>query len=143
MYMVFVSYKTGELSLLDPLVTALRQASIDVYIAEENPQPGRHLYDQKIIPGIKASDCMLVLLTPAAAKSQDVISEIGMALSLSKPIVVLLERGVQCPGPLAGKEVLDFDRQDSLSALQKACDCICDLAGGKEQTEAEIRRALW
>jgi len=103
MYQVFVSHKTDELPLLEGLVNALNQVGISVYIAERSPWPGNYLYDQKIIPAIATSDCMLVLLTSNSAYSPDVNQEIGIARSHTKPIVALVEKGVQIKGLLGGR----------------------------------------
>src|SRR3989339_768449 len=98
MYQVFVSHKTDELPVLEGLVNALNQVGIGVYIAERSPWPGNYLYDQKIIPAIATSDCMLVLLTSNSASSPDVNQEIGIAKSHNKPIVALVENDVQIKG---------------------------------------------
>lgn len=140
MYQVFVSHKTEELYLLEGLFRALNQVGIGVYIAERAPWPGVYLYDQKIIPAIASSDSVLVLVTSASAASPDVNQEIGIARSHSKPIVALVERGIQVKGVLVGREVVVFDRQNPLPALQAAFDHVRSQAASKEKAEAEGRR---
>jgi len=141
MYQVFVSHKTDELPLLEGLVNALNQVGISVYIAERSPWPGNYLYDQKIIPAIATSDCMLVLLTSNSAYSPDVNQEIGIARSHTKPIVALVEKGVQIKGLLGGREVIHFDRYRPLPALQIAFEHFQSQAVLKEKTESD-RAAL-
>ncbi len=142
MYQVFVSHKTDELPVLQELVSALNQVGIGVYIAERSPWPGIYLYDQKIIPAIANSDCMLVLLTSNSASSPDVNQEIGIARSHNKPIVALVENGVQVKGLLAGREVVFFDRYNPLSALQTAFEHFQNQAAMKEKAESARNAAL-
>ena len=142
MYQVFVSHKTDELSFLEGLVAALNQVGIGVYIAERSPWPGNYLYEQKIIPAISTSDCMLVLLTSSSALSPDVNQEIGIAISHNKPIVALVEKGVQIKGVLVGREVLYFDRYNPRPALQTALDHFQSQASFKEKSESDRNAAL-
>jgi hypothetical protein len=142
MYQVFVSHKTDELPLLQDLVGALNQVGIGVYIAERSPWPGIYLYDQKIIPAIANSDCMLVLLTSNSATSPDVNQEIGIARSHNKPIVALVENGVQVKGLLVGREAVPFDRHDPLPALQAAFAHFQSQAAMKDKAESDRNAAL-
>ncbi len=142
MYQVFVSHKTDELPLLQGLVSSLNQVGIGVYIAERSPWPGIYLYDQKIIPAIANSDCMLVLLTSNSALSPDVNQEIGIARSYDKPIIALIENGVQGKGLLVGREVVLFDRNNPLPALQTAFEHFQSRAEMKEKAESDRNAAL-
>lgn len=140
MYQVFVSHRTDELPLLEGLVAALTQVGIGVYIAERSPWPGVYLYDQKIIPAISNSDCMLVLLTSNSATSPDVNQEIGIAMSHNRPIVSLVENGVQIKGLLVGREVVFFDRYNPVPALKTAFEHFQKQAAMKEKSQAEGQR---
>ncbi len=142
MYQVFVSHKTDELPILQGLVGALNQVGISVYIAERSPWPGIYLYDQKIIPAIANSDCMLVLLTSSSVSSPDVNQEIGIARSYNKPIVALVENGVQIKGLLVGREVLFFDRYNQLPTIQAAFDHFRNQAAMKEKAESDRNTLL-
>lgn len=142
MYQLFVSHKTDELSLLQGLVDELNEVGISVYIAERSPWPGLYLYDEKIIPAIAKSDCMLVLLTSVSASSPDVNQEIGIARSHNKPIVALVENGVQVKGLLAGREVVLFDRYNPLPALQTVFEHFQSQAVMKEKAESNRNTAL-
>jgi excisionase family DNA binding protein len=82
---------------------------IRVNVAEWNYQAGRPLYDGKILDLLKASDCMIVILTRAAFMSPDIQQEIGAIWIQGKPIVALVENGIQLPGVLNGREVVFFD----------------------------------
>lgn len=137
MFQVFLSHRTEELPLLEGLVNTLRQVGIGVYIAERSPWPGAYLYDQKIIPAIANSDCMLVLLTANSANSPDVNQEIGIARIQNRPIVALVEEGIQLKGLLAGREVVYFNRFNPLPALQSTFEHFRNQAVVKEQAEAE------
>jgi len=142
MYQVFLSHRTEELSLLESLVRALKEVGIGVYIAERSPWPGTYLYDQKIIPAIANSDCMLVLLTSNSASSADVNQEIGIARGHNKPIVALVENGVEIKGLLAGRELVFFDRYNPLPALQTAFEHFQSRAVMKEQAANDRNAAL-
>ncbi len=142
MYQVFVSHKTDELPILQDLVNTLSQVEIGVYIAERSPWPGIYLYDEKIIPAILNSDCMLVLLTSDSASSPDVNQEIGIARSHNKPIVALVENGLQVKGLLVGREVVFFDRYNPVPALQTAFEHFQSQAAIKEKSKSDRNAAL-
>jgi hypothetical protein len=78
-------------------------------VAEWTYQAGRPLYDGKILDLLKASDCVIVILTRAAYMSPDIQQEIGAAWIQAKPIVALVEHGISLPGVLNGREVIFFD----------------------------------
>lgn len=139
MYQVFISHKTQELPRLEALVDALRQVGIGVYIAERDPWPGLYLYDQKIVPAIRNSDCVLVLLTNDGAASPDVNQEIGMAHTLRKPIIALVEVGVRTAGVLSGREVIYFDRAQPMPALSTVYNHVTQLAASKQQAEQKSK----
>jgi hypothetical protein len=59
---------------------------------------------------ISKSDVVIAVLTKKGARSEWVNLEIGAALGMNKPIVPLLEEGVEEPPPLKGQEYIRFGR---------------------------------
>lgn len=59
-YKVFISYATKDLLIVNYLRGLLKDASIEVYIAEYSALPGTIL-DEDIIKGIEACDLFILL----------------------------------------------------------------------------------
>jgi len=81
-------------------------------------------------------------LTSKSATSPDVNQEIGIANTQNKPIVALVEKGVPLKGILAGREVVFFDRNNPLPALQAAYEHFQSQAMLKEKAESNRNAVL-
>jgi hypothetical protein len=113
---VFFSYDSDDGSLVRRIKDGIevRNGDIDVYIYEDDLQPGESI-SKKARDSIRNADLFLVLITPNSQNSQWVQQEVGFADGEDCQIVpVLLESpDVSEPGGLlAGVEYLSFDRDD-------------------------------
>jgi hypothetical protein len=100
------------------MANLLQQLGIEVFVAEWYLAPGAPL-DHKIFSQIKMADCIVVLLTRNGIRSNWVQQEIGYALELPKPVIPLVEKGVD-PKDLAalqGKEYIEYDPMEPQQAL--------------------------
>jgi TIR domain-containing protein len=107
-----------------PAVQLLREhldaLSIDLYLAEHDPQPGVNIAN-KIITAIERSDAVVVLLTEAGAAAPFVQQEIGAARQAGKLIVPIVQEGVDTRtlAMLEGLERIDVDFARPSEALAR------------------------
>jgi len=138
-YWVFLSHSTKDKDLVDRLTTwigisQLFQPTLDirVYIAERAPEYGIRI-SEKISRNIDRCDCLLAILTMDGASSQWVNQEIGYAMKAGKPIIPIVEEGVEVKGLLADIEYIPF-RKDSINdAVTRSFNYLQQLALQKEQ----------
>ena len=89
---------------------------------------------------IKDCDYFIALLTRDGQRSLFVNYEIGVAKGLNKPIIPLLEKGVQIPPHLKGKEVIFFSRTDPEQTIEWLMDYLNYIR--KEKAKAALMSAL-
>jgi excisionase family DNA binding protein len=126
MLKVFISHSTEDLEIVSIVSNSLKLIGVNVYVAEFYPEPGKILRD-KILENLKSSDCVIVLLTHFGAKSTWVQQEIGIAKTLGKPIIPLLEKGVSVKGVLEGVEYIPLDLKNINAAVERLIESISQL----------------
>ncbi len=110
---VFFSHNMQDKELVDSLKAEAKQGDIDIYTFDGDVQAGEYV-DKKIRERIGASDALVVLLSAQGVASPYVQQEIGVALALGKPVVPLVEKGVEIHrlAMLQGREVIFFEREN-------------------------------
>lgn len=89
---VFISYATQDEALATRLVASLESAGLDAWYKKREIMPGDN-WAEKIAAGLKESNAMVVLLTPAALESDAVQNSISYALgekSFSKRLIPVI-----------------------------------------------------
>jgi len=120
--------------LLDHVESQCATLGIDLYLAEREFAPSS--LTEKIREAIGDSDCVIVLLTTSGASSSWVNQEIAIANELAKPIVPLLEEGVDPPGLIRERDQIRFDRSRFAEAFDRATRFIGKLRAPRpEQAE--------
>jgi hypothetical protein len=76
---VFISHAHKDAALARKVATVLRESGLDVWNEEYEIMPGEN-WAEKISEALKESEAMVVLLTPEALESSNVLWEIGYAL---------------------------------------------------------------
>lgn len=102
---VFVSYAARDRSLVPLALEQLRENKVllfddDIVLDSETVVAGED-FRQATRAAIDAADAVLVLWSPAAAKSKWVNYELGMASALGKHVVVVTPQGNQTEVPIA------------------------------------------
>lgn len=112
---VFLSHAAADIALVRKVQRHARTLDVDTYLYEDDPQAGETIAT-KLLEAIQRSDALIVLLTKNSQHRPSVHSEVGAARSLGKPIIPVIEVGVD---PLQfvflqGLEwiELDFDELD-------------------------------
>ncbi|MEM2112284.1 MAG: toll/interleukin-1 receptor domain-containing protein [Candidatus Bathyarchaeia archaeon] len=136
---VFLSHSVTDLSIVTKLFDLLSVSGITVYIAELQPQPGA-LISEKVEKLIKESDYFLALLTRDGQRSPFVNYEIGIAKGFNKPIIPLVEEGVQLPLYLQQREVLWFKREGPERTVEWLIEYLNHIR--KEKARAALMSAL-
>ena len=138
-YKVFISHSTQERGLVITLANLLTKFGVEVFVAEWYLSPGEPL-DRKVFSQIEKADCVVVLLTRNGLRSNWLHQEIGYAIKVGKPIIPLVEKGVD-PRDLAalqGKEYIEYEPLQPQGALIKASTYVKSLKLKKEEQEKAL-----
>lgn len=120
---IFFSYDSDDNVLVRRLKDGIEnriEGNVDVYIYEEDPQPGE-LPSTKAMEGIKQSDAFLVLVTPNSQNSAWVQQEVGFAKGEDCEIIpiVLDHPETELTGLLDGAEYFPVDEEDPEAFLNE------------------------
>ena len=121
----FVSYSRADTDFVLRLCQDLRAAGASIWLDQLDIHPGEE-WDQAIERGLSECGRMLVVLSPQSVSSQNVLDEIGYALSKKKSIIPVLYRDCEVPYRLNRLEYVDFRTtyderlKDLLSAIGDA-----------------------
>lgn len=135
-YRVFISHSAQDQGLVISLANLLSKFGVDVSVAEWYLTPGERL-DEKVLEQIKKSDCIVALLTRNGMRSSWVQQEIGFSLQHGKPVIPMVEKGIE-PKDLAalqGREYIEYDRYQYQQALSKLSTYVKSLKLKKEEKE--------
>jgi len=135
-YRVFISHSTQDQGLVISLANLLSKFGVEVFVAEWYFTPGERL-DEKVFEQIKNSDCIVALLTRNGLRSNWVQQEIGYSLQQDKPVIPMVEKGIE-PKDLAalqGREYIEYDRYQYQQALSKLSTYVKSLKLKKEDKE--------
>lgn len=135
-YKVFISHSTRDQGLVIYLANLLNKFEVKPVVAEWYLTPGESL-DKKVFEQIRRSDCVVALLTCNGIRSSWVQQEIGYSLEQGKPIIPIVEKGID-PKDLAaleGKEYIEYDRYQYQQALGKLSTYVKSLKLKKEERE--------
>lgn len=88
----FVSYSRSDRQLVVPIADELSRRGHDAFLDERSIEPGADFFDT-IVERLRASDVLLVMMTPAGEQSSWVKKEIQLALRERKAIIPVLLSG--------------------------------------------------
>jgi len=138
-YKVFISHSTQDQGLVISLANLLSKFGVEVFVAEWYLSPGESL-DTKVFEQIGRADCVVALLTREGIRSNWVHEEIGYSLQRNRPIIPIVEKGVD-PKDLAalqGKEYIEYDPYQYQRALMKLSTYVRSLKLKKEEQEKTL-----
>ncbi|MBI4489957.1 MAG: toll/interleukin-1 receptor domain-containing protein [Deltaproteobacteria bacterium] len=141
-YRVFISHSTRDQGLVIALANLLSRYGATVSVAEWYLAPGEQL-DKKVFGEIRSSDCVVLLLTRNGMRSDWVQQEIGCTLSSNKPLIPLVEQGVDPRdlGALQGREYIEYDSEQPQQALVRTATYVKSLKLKKEEQEKALLTA--
>jgi len=117
---IFFSHSMADVAIAESFKRELEQMNSKVYLFEHDRQPGRDVAD-KVKAQIERSDILFVLLTNRSQSSSYVHQEIGYAEKAGKPILPLIESGMD-PRQLAmlvGRKCIPFDYSNADKSLSE------------------------
>lgn len=138
-YKVFISHSSRDQGLVIALANLLVKFGVEVFVAEWYLTPGERL-DKKVFEQIQESDCIVVLLTRNGIRSNWVQQEIGYSLQQNKPIIPIVERGID-PKDLAalqGRDYIEYTPHQYQEALIKLSTYVRSLKLKKEEKEKAL-----
>lgn len=138
-YKVFISHSTEDMGLVIALSNLLAKFEVETFVAEWYFTPEERI-DKKVFKQINEADCVVVLLTRNGMRSNWVQQEIGYAIKAGKPIIPLVERGVDPRDliSLRGKEYIEYDPFQPQQALLRASAYVRSLKKLKKEEREKI-----
>src|SRR5579872_2095140 len=127
----FVSYSRADTDFVLRLCQDLRAAGASIWLDKLDIHPGEE-WDESIERGLSECGRMLVVLSPKSVASENVLDEIGSALSRKKTIIPVLYQDCEIPYRLNRIQYVDFRSayDESLKSLLLA------LGDAKESPQA-------
>ncbi len=104
---VFISYAHSDKEFALKLATSLRSAGIDIWIDQLDISIGAN-WDLSIKQGLENSDSLVVVLSPAAADSDNVMNELAFMLNKNKEIIPILLKECEIPILITRRHYADF-----------------------------------
>jgi hypothetical protein len=105
--LVFVSYAREDAGLILPLARALLHHGADLWVDQLRISPGAN-WDKSVEDALYRCAKMLLFLSPAAVASEEVLSELRVALNERKPVVPVLCQPCRIPRQLLLIQYVDL-----------------------------------
>lgn len=127
-FRIFISHsmKPEDIAIIRPVLEHSALMGVHCYMAQHDAQGGTNL-EQKIREQIHLCDCVLAFVTSNSTQSDWVKWEVGVANALQKLVVPVIEKGIQVPGFLLGKEYIECDPQDPQATTSRVTQRIHNL----------------
>jgi parallel beta-helix repeat protein len=113
----FFSYARNDAAIALRLAADLKKVSANVWLDQLDILPGRQ-WDREVEHALTDCEEMLLILTPAAVASVNVMDEVSFALEQQKRVIPLLFQDCQIPFRLRRVQYVDF-RSDYADGLQR------------------------
>lgn len=138
-YKVFISHSSRDQGLVISLANLLSKFGIKVVVAEWYLTPGEPI-ERKVFDQIERSDCVVALLTRNGIRSNWVQQEIGFALKTKRPLIPIVEKGVDEKdlGALRDKKYIEYDPYQPRHALIRASNYVQSLKLKKADQERTL-----
>jgi hypothetical protein len=133
---IFISHSKRDSWLVEPVSAILKDVGVNPYVAGIETPEAKSL-PRKFHDNIQNSNCVILLLTKNVMKHQntrDIINwEIAAAHTLSKPVYVFREEGVEVPLMISYitdyytfKKIMKKDIEDVLTRIRKIAQILKD-----------------
>lgn len=111
---IFVAYASADRAFAYQLGSDLRAAGIDLWLDQIDVKPG-DIWEDEQARALADSDCVLVILTPAAVSSRAVTDDIHRALAAGKAMLPVLKAPCALPPEIRELKCADFTTDYSLA----------------------------
>jgi hypothetical protein len=103
----FISYSRADADIVLRLCQDLRAAGISIWLDKLDIRPGED-WDESIARGMAECGRMVIVLSPTSVASDNVLDEVGYALSKKKQIIPILLQDCEVPYRLSRMQYIDF-----------------------------------
>jgi hypothetical protein len=119
----FFSYAREDSEFALNLARELRKAGANVWLDQLDIREGRQ-WDREVQTALAKCDEMIVVLSPAACDSENVLDEVGFALDHRKSVIPVIKSTCDIPYRLSRRHYVDFtsDHEQALHALLAALE---------------------
>lgn len=114
---IFISYSRSDTEYVSTLVQAFRKQGFDVWF-DKNIITGSD-WDDTIEEEIKSADALVIILSKASVKSDNVKDEMSFAMSLGKSVNPIKIEDCVIPMRLARKQFLDFTKMGHEAGFER------------------------
>jgi hypothetical protein len=111
---IFISYAQDDEAFVTHLAEDLSQSGAKVWLDIRDAKPGRH-WGRSIEHALSLSSMMIVVMSPCALESAHVAAEWQAYLEAYRPVIPVLVRPCDLPGPLRSRHPVDFTRDRDYS----------------------------
>ncbi len=113
----FISYSRADSEFALRLANDLRAAGVHIWLDQLDIAPGER-WDREVELGLKTCRRMLIIISAASSKSENVQDEIGFAMQQNKLIIPVLHQVCDIPFRLQRLQYIDFT-QDYARGLRQ------------------------
>lgn len=110
MYQIYISYAQEDQTFALQLADDLSSSGARVWLDVRHARPGRH-WTRSIQRALAESNMLIAVLSPQALTSERVTAEWQGYLEAHRPVVPLIARPCDPPGPLRTRRPIDFTRE--------------------------------
>ncbi len=103
----FFSYARSDAAFVLRVAQQLRSLGRGVWVDQLDIPKGAR-WDEAVEAALRASPCLMVVLSPASVKSQNVLDEVAFALDERRPVLPILLQPVAVPFRLKRLQYIDF-----------------------------------
>ena len=134
----FISYAREDSEFGLRLAKDLRAAGLDLWLDQLDIHPGER-WDESVEKALRSSASLLVVLSPTAVQSNNVMDEISFALEENKRVIPILHRACEIPFRLRRVQHIDFtaEYQGGLRRLLRSLGIEDRPTGPERQESAE------
>lgn len=139
--MIFVSYAQSDREFATKLATDLRSAGCDIWLDQLSIQPGQR-WDVAVESALLDSPDFLLVLSPSAVASTNVMDEVTLALDEKKRVIPVLYRQCRIPLRLRRLQYVDFESsyEDALQRLLQSFVPAPFHTGNVNPIDADVQR---
>src|ERR1044071_6343572 len=146
----FLSYSRIDKDFALKLAKTLKSEGFSIWLDQLDIPPGAR-WDAEVEKALEESEIFMIIITPASAKSENVLDEIGYAIDSGKRILPVLLETATLPLRLRRFQYVDFTSKSFNEGIESARELLKTLitqpaisdgevqAETQSQAEAEIK----
>lgn len=124
-FKVFISASVRDEAIVEELKSTLQKYGITA--TSINEMPLNINIEQYLRNQIIVSDCFLAIIGTNMGQSRNVDFEMGMAASLNKPIVPIVEEGAEIPKNIVNRGYILLDKNNPRLSYERAAEYLSQL----------------